>query len=144
MQVNVLGTMYTIQESNKVDDPALEECDGYCDDTVKLCVIDSMNCSDAMAKQNMSEYKKKVIRHELVHAFLFECGLAENSWANNEEIVDWIANMFPKMKVAFEKAESMVTEQIQIPQGYEFADPNNLINDLNNFKAVKLRLKGGE
>jgi hypothetical protein len=105
MQVNVLGTMYTIQESNKVDDPALEECDGYCDDTVKLCVIDSMNCSDAMAKQNMNEYKKKVIRHELVHAFLFECGLAENSWAANEEIVDWIANMHHKLHAAFEQAE---------------------------------------
>ncbi len=108
MQVNVLGTMYTIQESNKVDDPALEQCDGYCDDTIKMCVIDSMNCSDAMAKQNMQEYKKKVIRHELVHAFLSECGLAENSWASNEEIVDWIANMFPRMKIAFEQAESLI------------------------------------
>lgn len=108
MQVNVLGTMYTIQESNKVDDPALEECDGYCDDTVKLCVIDSMNCSDAMAKQNMNEYKKKVIRHELVHAFLFECGLAENSWASNEEIVDWIASMHHKLHAAFEQAELLV------------------------------------
>ena len=106
MQVNVLGTMYTIQESNKVDDPALEQCDGYCDNTTKMCVIDSMNCSDVMAKQNMKDYKNKVIRHELVHAFLYECGLAENSWANNEEIVDWIANMFPRMKAAFDEAES--------------------------------------
>lgn len=111
MQVNVLGTMYTIQESNKVDDPALEQCDGYCDDTIKVCVIDSMNCSDAMAKQNMQEYKKKVIRHELVHAFLSECGLAENSWASNEEIVDWIANMHHKLKAAFEQAEQFIESE---------------------------------
>ena len=37
---------------------------------------------------------KKVIRHELVHAFLFESGLSVNSWADNEEIVDWIAIQF--------------------------------------------------
>lgn len=107
MQINVLGTMYTIKESNKVDDPALEQCDGYCDDTVKVCVVDTMNCSDVMAKQNMQDYKNKVIRHELVHAFLFESGLAGNSWASNEEIVDWIAYMFPKMKAAFEAANAL-------------------------------------
>jgi len=66
-----------------------------------------MNCSDVMAKQNMQDYKNKVIRHELVHAFLFESGLAGNSWASNEEIVDWIAYMFPKMKAAFEAANAL-------------------------------------
>ncbi len=107
MQIKVLGTPYTLKESNKVDDPALESCDGYCDDTVKVCVIDTMNCTDAMAKQDMQDYKKKVIRHELVHAFLSESGLSTNSWAANEEIVDWIAAMFPKMKIAFEQAERL-------------------------------------
>lgn len=107
MQINVLGTLYNLIESNKVDDPALEHCDGYCDDTTKMCVIDTMNNSDVLAKQNMQDYKRKVIRHELVHAFLFECGLASNSWANNEEIVDWIAYMFPKLKSAFEEADAL-------------------------------------
>ena len=107
MQVNVLGTIYTIQESNKVNDLALEECDGYCDNTVKLCVIDIMDASDSMAKKDMQHYKKKVIRHELVHAFLFESGLAENSWAENEEIVDWIAAQFPKLQAAFEQVNAL-------------------------------------
>ena len=107
MQVNILGTEYTIKESNKVVDPALEQCDGYCDDSIKVCVIDTMNSPDVMAKQNMQDYKKKVIRHEMVHAFLFESGLAGNSWANNEEIVDWIAYMFPKMQAAFEKVKAL-------------------------------------
>lgn len=110
MQVNVLGTVYDILESNRVDDPILEEKDGYCDDTIKQCIIDSMNCSDVMAKKNMKEYKKKVIRHELVHAFLFESGLSGESWASNEEIVDWIAAMYPKMKIAFEQAELLAEE----------------------------------
>lgn len=105
MKINILGTDYTIKVSNKVDDPALECCDGYCDDTTKICVIDSMNNTDTFSKGDMTEYKKKVLRHELIHAFLFECGLAESSWAANEEIVDWIANIYPKMKKAFEESE---------------------------------------
>ena len=44
----------------------------------------------------------KVIRHELVHAFIFESGLCECcSWADNEELVDWIARQFPKMNKVF-------------------------------------------
>ena len=42
--------------------------------------------------------EKKNLRHEIVHAFLFESGLAENSeWAYNEEMVDWIAKQGPKI-----------------------------------------------
>ena len=52
---------------------------------------------------NMRDLDK--IRHELVHAFAYESGLAENSpWAFNEEMTDWIAIQFPKMLKAFETA----------------------------------------
>lgn len=44
----------------------------------------------------------KVIRHELVHAFILESGLCECcTWAENEELVDWIARQFPKMNKVF-------------------------------------------
>lgn len=47
------------------------------------------------------------MRHEIVHAYLYESGLAENSlsvanWATNEEMVDWIARQFPKIKRTME------------------------------------------
>ena len=46
------------------------------------------------------------MRHELIHAFLFESGLAENSnWARNEEMVDWIARQFPKMAKTFQEVK---------------------------------------
>ena len=103
-QVNILGTQYTIYESNQIENPALNECDGYCDETTKECIIDSTRYdSDPMAKRDIQAYKDKVLRHEVIHAFLFESGLAENSWAANEEIVDWIASMFPKIKTVFEQ-----------------------------------------
>ena len=46
----------------------------------------------------------KVIRHELVHAFILESGLSECcTWAENEELVDWIARQFPKMAKCFKE-----------------------------------------
>lgn len=103
-QIDVLGTTYSIHEADMMTDQALEQCDGYCDETVKVCVIDSMkNRTDPMSKQDIQKYKNQVVRHELVHAFLFESGLGNDSWAANEEIVDWIAAMFPKLKDAFEQ-----------------------------------------
>lgn len=103
-KVNVLGTTWKIKESNERSDKKLKECDGYCDDSIKVCVVHDMTDPSSMAKSNLDEYKKKVIRHELVHAFLFESGLSCNSdWADNEEMVDWIAAQFPKMLAAFQQ-----------------------------------------
>lgn len=58
-----------------------------------------------MSKKDLQSVIKKNTRHELVHAFLWESGLDVQSWANNEEIVDWIAIQFNKMLVAFKEAD---------------------------------------
>jgi hypothetical protein len=106
MTVDVLGTEYSITETTATDDTYLNDMDGYCDHTTKSIVIDTFKPLPNSVK-NLDEYKKQVIRHELVHAFLFESGLGGNSWANNEEIVDWIASMFPKMLKAFKETDSL-------------------------------------
>lgn len=106
MTVDVLGTKYTVVESDKVKDSNLERNDGYCDHTTKKIVIDTFKDSfDTL--EDLNDYKKHVIRHELIHAFLFESGLGANSWGTNEEIVDWIAFQFPKMSEAFEKVNAI-------------------------------------
>jgi hypothetical protein len=102
MTVDVLGTKYTITQSDKLEDIELEKNDGYCDHSTKQIVIDTFKDSPG-SLADLDEYKKQVIRHELVHAFLFESGLGADSWGINEEIVDWIAYQFPKMAAAFEK-----------------------------------------
>ena len=56
------------------------------------------------AKADLEHYKRKVIRHELLHAVLFESGLSCNSWGENEEIVDWFAIQFPKLEALFQQA----------------------------------------
>ena len=107
MKVNVLGEKYNIIESNAAEDITLaSDSDGYCDHTTKQIVIDTFKPSDN-SLGDLGAYKKQVIRHELVHAFLFESGLGANSWGNNEEIVDWIARMFPKMLDTFQEADAL-------------------------------------
>lgn len=107
-KVNVLGTEYSIIESNESKDEGLIDKDGYCDTSIKQCVIDEMKITDPSAKKDLLGYKKAVTRHELIHAFLFESGLSVcSSWAENEEMVDWIAIQFPKMQKAFEEASAL-------------------------------------
>ena len=106
MTVNVLGTEYTIKESNKVEDLNLENSDGYCDHSTKTIVIDTFKNSPG-SLEDLESYKKLVTRHELVHAFLFESGLNGCSWAKDEEIVDWIACQFPKLQEAFAQCNAI-------------------------------------
>lgn len=104
--VNVLGTDYTIKKMNMVEEPELEQCDGFCDHTTKTIVISDIQERPGSV-EDLDTYTKGVIRHELVHAFLFESGLGADSWGIDEEIVDWIAYQFPKMAEAFEKVDAL-------------------------------------
>ena len=63
---------------------------------------------DPTCKKNLAVQIRKNKRHEIIHAFLFESGLAENSsWAQNEEMVDFFAIQFPKLVEAFKEADAM-------------------------------------
>lgn len=109
MEIKVLGEDYTIDIVKRSDDPRLDDIDGYCDTSEKLCVVDDMSEAehDRNAKGNLKSHRKQVIRHELLHAFLFESGLDVSSWAASEEIVDWIAIQFPKIVKAFNDAKCL-------------------------------------
>ena len=107
-QINILGTLYSVKEATKKIDPKLEHYDGYCDNTLKLCVVDECSDADVIGKGDLKIHKRKVMRHEVIHAFLYESGLAENSeWAMNEEMVDWIAHQFPKLLKAFQDLDCL-------------------------------------
>lgn len=107
MKANVLGTDYTIVLVTDAVDKRLAYIDGFCDDTTKEIYVDNYEAhqDEPHKKSNLDVQIKKTIRHELVHAFLFESGLAENSpWAQNEELVDWIAIQGPKLWKAWQEA----------------------------------------
>ena len=105
MTINVLGNEYPITLAH--DDPHMDGSDGFCDETTKEIVVETYEGDDGKpgVKAKLDIQRKKNIRHELVHAFLFECGLAENcSWAQNEELVDRIAIQGPKIWKAWQEA----------------------------------------
>ena len=107
MKINVLGTDYEIIEGNESSYPALEGVDGFTDPSIHQCVIDDQKYheGDVHALADLERYKNKVIRHELIHAFLEESGLScECEWARNEEMVDWLAVQSPKIFKAFLEA----------------------------------------
>lgn len=60
-----------------------------------------------MGEKAQEAYRKKTLRHEIMHAFLNESGLSDDSnrfdgaWAKNEEMVDWFAIQSPKIFKVF-------------------------------------------
>nr|DAG24917.1 MAG TPA: hypothetical protein [Caudoviricetes sp.] len=109
-KINILGAAYTLTITSKSQDGRLKDADGICDETVKELLVDNYAGSedDPTCKKNLAVQIRKNKRHEIIHAFLFESGLAENSsWAQNEEMVDFFAIQFPKLVEAFEAADAM-------------------------------------
>lgn len=106
-KVNILGTEYTIHfevPSEKLP----EYCDGCMDQSIHEIKIAQFE-SNRNSMMNLDEYRKKVLRHEITHAFLYESGLWNNSscvsnWGASEEITDWIAIQSPKLFKVFEEA----------------------------------------
>lgn len=111
-KVNVLGTEYSIYMDVPPEaDDILESFDGYCDFSVaRIAVCERSEDSDIA---DYAAYQKRVMRHELIHAFLYESGLgADAAWqiegqAHPEQTVDWIARQFPKMLQAFREVGAL-------------------------------------
>lgn len=105
--IDILGTEYQIITQTDEENPKLKGADGLCEyysKKIVLCDIQPMKDSF----ENLDAYKRKVLRHEIIHAFLGESGLRVNSdWAENEEMVDWFAIQFPKIYRVFEKLNIM-------------------------------------
>lgn len=111
---NILGSEWTVKFGTVEEYPNLEDMDGYTDSSTREIIVDDMKLQQDMpgSKKNMEEYKKQVVRHEIIHAFLCESGLDTNSgacdnWAINEEMVDWFAIQSPKIFKAFNELELM-------------------------------------
>ena len=106
--INILGTEYTVSVRSEKDDEVLKKCDGYCDYTTKEIVIRDISEDerDPDDVKDIEVYTRKVLRHEIIHAFFFESGLGVcSSYAYNDELVDWIAYQLPKMAKLFEELQ---------------------------------------
>ena len=114
-KVNILGTEWNIIFQTIEQDKAFADCDGYCDPTVKKIHVrlytDEEVKDNKFAYESREEHRKKVIRHEILHAFMFESGLWRNSfsvdlsWSMNEEMIDFYAIQSPKIFKVFQELD---------------------------------------
>ena len=105
-KVNILGTDYDIVIQSEDENPKLKECDGLCEQYSKKIVLNDCKYTDneVMRVENFEEYKKKVARHEIFHAFFGESGLRSHSaYGENEELIDWLAIQSPKIFKVFQE-----------------------------------------
>lgn len=109
MKLNILGSEWDVEYRNADADPLLREDDGYTDPSVRLIVI--ANKREDCSIQDYKYMQRENLRHEIVHAFLFESGmgfnLEHNEFGHEETMVDWIAIQFPKILEVFKEADCL-------------------------------------
>lgn len=100
--VNILGAEWKIEYKTETEDSMFENSNGYCDYTGRrIVVLAEPRKNDSMDDFNVEQ--QRIMRHEILHAFLCESGLVgntynvDNGWARNEEMVDWFAIQSPKI-----------------------------------------------
>ena len=115
MKVSILGTVYTIETHKVSEDAALKDnqWSGYCGEESKEIVVADMSEKPyfALNATEQETYRKKTLRHEIIHAFFNESGLSDSAstpncaWPKHEEMVDWFAIQSPKIYKVFEELD---------------------------------------
>lgn len=89
----ILGEMWKINFDVKIDD----DFDAQTNPHERV-----INISDDIAD---GVDAKRIIRHEIIHAFMFESGLGFNfehkPFGQDETMIDWFAIQYPKIKKIF-------------------------------------------
>lgn len=100
--VDIVGEKYTVNYRTREEDIELDGLAGYVNYEEKVIVVD---------KTLGVRMTQITLRHEVIHAFLFESGLSTSTlsyggpWATNEEMVDFFASQWGKLNKIFEKLE---------------------------------------
>lgn len=109
--LNILGTKWKLKEVSRDTDPMFGTVDGFTDRSSRTMLVASESVCEPGAFMNWPEYLKSVKRHEIIHAFMIESGLAQEMYhppyGTDEQAVDFFAIQFPKMIEVFQKAEAL-------------------------------------
>lgn len=110
--VNILSTKYKVHTGVSPEkDSNLKGLYGYCSTSERKIVVvdmDKLSDWDGMSDEAKRKQHNENLRHEILHAFLAESGLHNSSlqysgaWAINEEMVDWFAIQYTKIKNVYQ------------------------------------------
>ena len=109
--LNILGSKWKLKVVPRYADPMFGTVDGFTDRSTRTMYVadDGTNSMDDL--KDWYEYQKVVKRHEIIHAFMFESGLAQDmyhpAYGHCEQDIDFFAIQIPKMMEVFEKAEAL-------------------------------------
>ena len=116
MTISVLGTVYTIETHKISEDDFMKSnnLEGWCGENSKIIVVadyEEKEYFSDLTEYEKAQRRKNTLRHEIVHAFLYESGIGGNfqhtQWGHEETMVDWIAYQFPKLLQAFKDADCL-------------------------------------
>lgn len=122
MKIDVMGVVYEVYRVNPYEQihggKGLDEqgLGGFCDFDLKEIYVADMSATkgwETEPKLKKAERERRILRHEITHAFLFESGLnwdssvLQDGWATNEEMVDWFAIQGEKIYKCWQNAEGL-------------------------------------
>lgn len=128
MKTNILGVEYRVYFDTIKENDMLQNHDGYGDLYSKEIYVRRHTKDDydydpvmTLPDESLEILEMKTLRHELIHAFMFESGLHVNSkqvesWATNEEMIDWFAIQMPKIIKAYEDVVRQIDKMNSIVQ----------------------------
>lgn len=111
--LNVLGYTWCIRWATDAEEPRFEngKYAGITDENTREIIMRDYTADEPDGKAPFRRTRAD-LRHEIIHAFLWESGLWANSnesdaWAQNEEMVDWFAIQHEKLHDAFAAADAL-------------------------------------
>lgn len=116
--IDILGSKWTIRFAQPKSEKDLEDgVGGITDVTSKeIVVVDVSN--DENPPRDVEASYRRVMRHEIIHTFLYESGLWEDAhssygaWPMNEEMIDFFAIQHEKIHAAFKDAGALDSEAV--------------------------------
>ena len=106
--VRILGEPWRVMICSSEVEPRLKDLSGFCDQTSHFIgIIDPKEKNGNI--DNEVELVKQIIRHEIIHAFMFASGLGDSwehrEYGHDETVVDWMALQFRKIEFAINEVE---------------------------------------
>ena len=107
----IFGSEWTIYKDVEEDEVFEDDCAGYCDQFSKSIFIRKFTEKELVGIKDYASMRKYILRHELIHAALLECGLGDNwcrtEMGHDETAVDWLAHKFVQLYHIFEQADAI-------------------------------------
>ena len=113
--IDILGSEWTVYVKQESEDNRLKDCAGFTDWTVREIII--RDCREDGNLKNLEAFMMKVLKHEIVHAYMCESGLGDDwehkSFGQEETVVDWIAFQMMKIVSTYGSASVKLKEMLK-------------------------------